>query len=478
MLSPLACKHWTLKTAAHLLNRAGFGGAPREIKALHELGMERAVGQLINGTDDAQAFPLPEGLETQDPLRELREMRDITPKERLERRKEIDKHQRDLVAALTQCWLGRMRKSQWPLREKLVLFWHGHFASGQPKVKNANYLWQQNELFRTHALGNFVALTKFVSRDPAMMQYLDTIKNAVGKPNENFARELMELFTLGIGQYTEEDIREAARAFTGYRINPKRGSFIFASRLHDDGSKKFFGRQGRFSGDDIIDMIVARPECSEFIAGKLWEFFAYEDPAPELVKELGAVFRQSRYELKPLLERILGSQEFYSAKAWRSQIKSPVQLLVQTSKMLESELPQQRALTSGLRELGQIPFAPPSVKGWDGGQAWITTATLLARYNLSKFMLGGGTLPRSRNSQRPIHLSSEAKVDFAKIVPERSNPEAMISQLAERLFQEPIDPRQSATLQEFLAKHTAPYDDPTVCELMHLMMSTPRFQLT
>ena len=489
MLTPLNPKQWDMAKAAHLLNRAGFGGSPQEIKTLCELGFDGAVKSLLNAADESSNFPKPDWAVPRNVFEMRQEVRDLPPDEKKMRQQEMNRDNRDNGLDLIGWWLNRMRFTTFPLREKLTLFWHGHFATSIQKVKEPYLMWQQNETLRENALGNFGAMTKAISRDPAMMIYLDTRESKKEHPNENFARELMELFTLGIGNYTEDDIQQSARAFTGYKINPVDETFRWAPFQHDQTSKKFFGETGNFNGDDIIDRILKQPVCAHFIAKKVWEFFVYEDPKPGLIDAVAANFRASNYEIKPLINEVFRSAEFYSPSAIRTQIKSPVQWLVQTSKILETELPDDQVATNALRQLGQIPFAPPSVKGWDGGKAWITTSTLLQRYNLANFALGNG--PMNFERMRKIAAANKApgpiisvqnheQIDLEKIAPQelRNDSKRLVDYVCFRLFQDPLTSRETEKFISFLDERKDNLNDNTIRALLHVMMSTPQYQLT
>jgi hypothetical protein len=286
MLAPLNSKQWDMAKAAHLLNRAAFGGSPQEIKDFCALGLDGAVNKVLNGPDDSAQFPKPDWATPRNLLELRMEVRDLPEEEKKMRIKEQQRGMAQHGMALINWWLNRMHDSPNPAREKLTLFWHGHFATSIQKVKDPYLMWQQNETLRANALGNFGAMTKAIARDPAMMVYLDTNQSRRQHPNENFARELMELFTLGIGNYTEEDIQQAARAFTGFKIDPRDQTFRFAQFQQDTGEKKFFGKSGNFNGDDIVDMILGKPECARYISKKVWEFLAYEDPKPAILDHL------------------------------------------------------------------------------------------------------------------------------------------------------------------------------------------------
>jgi len=489
MLSPLQATQWDLRNAAHLLNRAGFGGTPDEIKAFYQLGFDRAVQFALLGPDDSTQFPKPAWARPQDLMEMRQTMMLMSPEDQKVVQQDLQKQYRQNDLDLITWWLGRMRYSPNPFREKMTLFWHGHFATSVQKVRETYLMWQQNETLRQHAFGNFGLMVKAISRDPAMLIWLDTRESRKDHPNENFAREVMELFTLGIGNYAEDDVQQAAKAFTGYRIDPRDESFRYAPFQHDDGEKHFLGKTGPFSGDDVIDIILQQPACARFIAKKVWEFYAYQDPSGELVNALAQKFRQNNYEIRPLMNTIFRSAEFYSHDAVRTQIKSPVQWVVQTSKVLETGLPRPQITVNALRQLGQLPFAPPNVKGWDGGKAWITTSTLLYRYNMANFAVGNGPLriERLRRVANPQAVAGNGfdvqnfeGPDLAKVVPQqvRGDPKRLVAYLCFRLFQDPLTPRDTEAFVKYVSDHGPNPDDDSLRELLHLMMSTPQYQLT
>jgi len=488
MLTPLRANQWDQQKAAHLLNRAGFGGNPEEIQALYQLGLDRAVEKLLQEPDDSSQFPKPEGIEPEDFLKIRMEMEALTEEARKEKRKSMQQQERQEGLALLEWWMHRMLRTSNPLREKMTLFWHGHFATSMQKVRRVYLMWQQNETLRRNALGDFSVLLKEISKDPAMMFYLDTQQSKKDHPNENFAREVMELFTLGIGNYTEEDIQQAARAFTGYKIDPSNNTFRFAPFQHDDGPKKFFGKTGNFNGDDILRMILQKPACARFITRKIWTFFAYENPNPALVDSLAQSFRNHAFAIRPVMGEIFRSAEFYSPTAVRTQIKSPVQWMIGTAKILETDLPKGFVLINSLRQLGQVPFAPPNVKGWDGGKAWISTSTLLLRYNMANFALGHGPLhvqplksPPGQTMPPPGRdVRTQTPPDFEKIVasPIRSDRDKLLAYLSWRVFQTKLKPAEQEPFMQFLQNKPAPISDETLRDLLHLMMSTPQYQLT
>jgi len=280
-----------------------------------------------------------------------------------------------------------MAMSPRPLEEKMVLFWHGHFTSSQRAVRSSYLMYLQNRTFRDNAFGNFRELTRKIARDPAMLRYLNNNQNNRGKPNENFARELMELFTLGVGNYTEKDIKEAARAFTGWKA--RNGQFFFQPRQHDGETKTFLGKTGNFDGDDIVDILFEQPEASRFIVRKLFTFFVHDDPSKNVIESLAATLRESDFNISPVLSQLFRSQEFYSEPARGSRIKSPVELVIGSFRLLGLDPGDTPASAFLAARLGQNIFQPPNVKGWDGGRDWISTSTIAERYRMPTVLLAG-----------------------------------------------------------------------------------------
>jgi uncharacterized protein (DUF1800 family) len=341
------------RQAAHLARRAGFGATPAEIDAL--------VGRGLDGSLDAYLHPTqPEGEFAAYPDAAVL----YDPKKR--------------YGAAKLWWLDRMLKTKRPLVEKMTLFWHGHFATSLAKVP-PQLMVQQIDLFRAHALGNFRDLLLAVSQDPAMLIWLDNRFNVAAHPNENYAREIMELFALGLGNYSEADIKSAARAFTGWTLD-KDARFVYKEQAHDAGLKTFLGRTGNFTGEDVVAIIVEQPIHQRFICRKLLEYFVYSDPEPALIDALASVYALSGYDVAKTVGTILRSNVFFSLRAYRALPKSPVEFAVGSLRYLGiAEIP---ADTPGwLARMGQDVLQPPSVKGWDGGPLWISTTTLLARFN-------------------------------------------------------------------------------------------------
>lgn len=380
---------WNARTARHLLNRAGFGVPPSAIAKLAAMKPEEAVAAFVDYERFPDKLPGPTWLPRTYSSREMRRMESqLSEEERRRLRQELQREAREAIGRLQIWWLNRMCHTQRPLEEKLALFWHGHFATSAEKVTDPSRNYHLNEVFRRHGAGNFRRLVTEVGRSPAMLRYLDQAQSNRQKPNENWARELMELFTLGIGHYTETDIKEAARAFTGW--TERDGQFHYEARRHDPGLKTFLGRTGYFGGDDIIAIILEQPACAEFICRKLWTYFAYENPEPEIVEGLADTLRRNDYELKPVLRRMFLSRAFYSDKAVGTQIKSPAQLVANLLVQLDAPLEERPPIAQlAMRAMGQSLFSPPNVKGWDGGRAWINTNTLLVRYNFASYLVSG-----------------------------------------------------------------------------------------
>lgn len=500
---PKATGSWTKAEARHLLSRAGFGGSPGEIAALHGMGREKAVDFLLNPTEAVEAIPRPEWADMEKAMAGIAEMMmgrremmaetrglsaEEAEKKRREMRRDIQRESRKQGLEAQHWWFNRMLKTKAPLREKMTLFWHDHFATSIQKVRLPVLLVKQNELFRDHAFGNFRELTQKVVRDPAMMLYLDTQRSSKAMPNENFAREIMELFTLGEGNYTEEDVKQAARAFTGYQLNRLNGEVMQSARAWDDGEKTIFGKTGAYNGKDVVNLIFKKDACAKFMAVKLWEFFAYEKPVDSAMEDLAATFRKNDYELRPVLREIFLSREFYGEKAMATMIKSPVQYLVQLLKELEMPSAPLGFPILGQTQLGQVLFMPPNVAGWDWGKAWINTNTLLTRYNLagrltkgaSGDMMGRGGGGMNRMAERRGMRNRGGAPDFSRIAveSERNDTGKLVDDLIARFFCVAVPKKARESFIAYAdSKKGVSFTDQELGELCHLMLSTPYYQL-
>lgn len=409
-LAPIANSSWNYERAAHLLERAGFGGTPEQIAALAAMTPAAAVRSLVyfqdadnshlkpfvhSGIHDPGLEPFPPSRPaTTEMAKATGEALGIKVKPEGNRRLQpvVNKFFYWLRASVLETnrvsywWADRMVNSNAPLQEKMALFWHGHFAINESKVRDYRKLLNELTLFHDMGTGSFRDLMVAVAQDPAMLSFLDAGVNVKGAANENFAREIMELFTMGVGNYSEKDIREAARAFTGW--NYEDVNFVVNDAEHDDGVKEFLGRSGNFDGVQIIDIIMEQDATAEHIAGKLYRFFVREDLSPALQAQLGDILRDADYEIAPLLETIFLSQDFYSNASVGTQIKSPVQLAVSTYRKLGlNEVPGVPDFNQSTGALGQSLFRPPTVAGWAGGRTWITPGLLLERGNFARDVL-------------------------------------------------------------------------------------------
>jgi uncharacterized protein (DUF1800 family) len=524
MLSQLSKDQWTYDAAAHLAARAGFGESPSQLDRWAQQGMEATIQELLHPVSDTT---VPPSCAAPNQFQQLRERVRLatSPDEKKEIRRAIQEATKQQLFELINWWTQRMLTTPAPLVEKMTLFWHGHFATSGLKVRSPYKLWQQNETFRRHGLGSFAALTKAISRDPAMMVYLDLQTSQAEHPNENFARELMELFTLGEGNYTEADVKESARAFAGYRID-RFEEFRFAKNQSDGGSKTFLRQTGNWNGDQIIDIVLQQPAAAKFISSKLWKFFAYEDPDSQLTDRLAELFRKN-YEIRPLLETIFSSEEFYSQRARDAIVKSPVQYVVESGRTLGVNLPSGRTLFLVYQQLAQVPFFPPNVKGWDGGKNWINTATLTFRYQLAQQLVRGIRMvserplakapqpspsalaspltqasPLAQASASPLASATAQRaslmtqngslsadysatgsrlpalpVDQLVTAEDRKDPEATVRKIYARAFQTTPDPQLFDRILAVAKLKALPLTDDAIRDLVALMMMTPNYQV-
>ncbi len=362
--------------ARHLLSRVGFAASNADIQAFAKMTRFEAADQLVRGATSVAVTP---ALPWVDDLPLSPAKRQTMSRE--ENQAELRRNN-ERTFELRDWWFREMLNTPSPLTEKMTLFWHNHFATSQQKVRFAAYIYRQNTLLRRNALGNFANMLHEMSRDPAMLIYLDGANSRKQQPNENFGREVMELFTLGEGNYTEKDIKEVARAFTGWSIDRETGQFMFRKAMHDYGDKTIFGKTGNFEGDQVLDMILNRPETAQFITRKLWREFVSPEPDEKEVRRLASIFQASGYNIGKLMRLILSSDAFYTPDNRATLIKSPVEFVVGTLKTFDIDAPNLRPFVLSAALLGQNVFAPPNVKGWPGGVAWINTATLLGRKQL------------------------------------------------------------------------------------------------
>ena len=430
--------HWTRREAAHLLWRTGFGATIDEI--------DRAVDEGPGPTLDRRLNPQPESDKFERVSSLLRQVA----------------HNTGGINDLKAWWFYRMRYSANPLIERMALLWHDHFATSYAKVQSIEQMAAQNDAFRSHALGDFRTLLHEMSRDVAMLVWLDGNANRKRHPNENFAREVMELFSLGIGNYTETDIIEAARAFSGWHV--RKGEFWFNELQHDTGDKTVFGKTGNLNGEDIIELCLEQAACPRFIATKLLRQFVQPEPEEQLVTSLADRIRAHDFQMTPVLHELFRSRAFWADSSRHALIKSPVDLVVGSQRSLEvrSNL---NASTEALAKLGQDLFQPPTVKGWDGGRDWISTTTMILRINFATELAGGerfGETPDPDSIVRRLGARSR---------------DGIVNRLVGFLLAREPSPQETDELSTAFQQGGSDRDA-RIRNLLQLILSTPDYQLT
>jgi len=466
---------WDLAKARHLLVRAGFGGTPEQVARLHEMGLVQAVNSLV----DYQAQPVADDWFRADvPERPLPTENQLSApeRERLNQRRDARRYQD--FQHLRTWWMKRLVESPRPLQEKMTLFWHGHFVSDWEKLQWPHLLYGQNELFRRYAAGNFGSLLYGVVHDPATIVYLDNQINYKGRPNQNLARELMELFSMGVNQgYTEFDIREGARALTGYTYEPYSGQFRFNLSQHDSDPKTIFGKTGPWTGDDFVRLILEQPHTARFIAAKLYEFFAASDPDPAVVTHLAVVLRGNGYEVAPLLKNLFMSEAFYSPQVMGGQIKSPVQLAVGFLRDLGASSADYNPLIGNCAAMGQELFQPPNVKGWYGGHDWINANLIFRRHNFTAWLVHSTPHHDGRRGIELVDLIEKAGCSTA---------EQVVDHFVRRFLVVPPTQDQRKELVTFLGKLPPSAEwakqrdalNARFRNLLALLLTLPGYQLT
>ncbi|HEY7329354.1 MAG TPA: DUF1800 domain-containing protein [Gemmataceae bacterium] len=492
---PDATQPWNRKWASHLYRRAAFGANLDELRMAEKRGVQSTLDLLLQGEtgcDDLLPALLTAGQYTA---------------------------ASDQAAELRGWWLYCMLRSGHPLREKLTLFWHNHFATSIAKVHSALEMFQQNKLLREHALGRFGPFLLAISKDAAMLHWLDSNSNIKGKPNENYAREIMELFSLGVGNYTEKDIREAARAFTGWHTDSDGTGFEFNPRLHDDGAKTVLRQTGDWNGDDVVRILLQQPAAATFLVRKLYRFYVSEtyNPSDRFLEPLAESFRKSDYDIAALVRRILSSRHFFSEYAFHQRIKSPVEFVLGAVRSVYREYGAkekrqqpltQQDLVRHIDAMGQVLFSPPNVKGWRGAQAWLNTATMLARDNFAQLLAMGtlwnnGRLPGGddiedeavahevpaptkpaappRPSDRPEEPAPAQAFDSARVVHEEraSTAKDIVRVLLDLYLPGGVRPDAEARLIAFVAEGNPKGAalNRRVRETVHALLTMPEYQL-
>ena len=376
-----------------LLNRTGFAPAPvSQVKVFAVLRRDQGVEKLLDQSAALPVTPPPAWVNEYTPPSEINKLSE-------EGRKafymERGVHQQELK----QWWLREMVVTPTPLTERMTLFWHSHFATSMQKVGEPQLMYRQNLLLREYALGNYRDMLHAIARDPAMLMWLDGVANRKGAPNENFAREVMELFVLGEGHYTQQDVTEAARAFTGWSRNWQTGEFVFNPAQHDAGSKTILGQSGNFDGDAAIDILLDQPVAAEHIAGELCEEFISPHPDPVAVQHLAEIFRDNHYAIKPLLRALFSLNAFYDKSNRAQLVKSPIELIVGTLRQFDVHPSAWQPLVYEADGMGESLFAPPNVKGWPTGEQWINGTTLLRRKAFLERIMNAQETPYNPNAQ-------------------------------------------------------------------------------
>jgi hypothetical protein len=492
--------------AAHLMWRAGFGVRWSDAQRIADAGLEKAVASLFVEPERGEAPPpfavLPEASDREF----MRGLADLPEDQRRALRARREQRNRDAIEPLKDWWLRRMLETRAPLVERMTLFWHSHFASSfEDKIESTYAMWAQNQRWREHALAPFPELLRELIRDPAMLVWLDNASSTRHQPNENLGRELMELFSMGVNQYTEEDIKAAARALTGYTVDRDRWAFRFDRSLHDDTGKTFLGWTGDFNGDDIVEIICRHKATPHFIARKILSEFATGNPPAEIQEEAAKRLDDSEFSIRELLSALFLSEWFYSEPVRGALVKCPVTLCLGAVRSMRIPLPPPKALLGTLRLMGQDLFFPPDVNGWPGGLTWINSNTLLIRYNFANFLIHGVSAdnfsvpdPDAPASARRDFVESQRSGDAAEWHPRQfldaiaggRPPTAgreIVDLFVREFLQRPVPDALKDQLLAYCATDSAggrkSFDindtkfDERAKGLVHLIMSSPDYQM-
>ncbi|WP_346984663.1 DUF1800 domain-containing protein [Chryseobacterium sp. POE27] len=448
----------------HLLWRAGFGAGINQLDDLKNINSKTLLNDLLK----EEVFTY---IDYQTPDTDsIDYMNDKSP---AEKKKEIQKINRQQNEELNLNFLHKMVTSNKQLREKMAFFWHGHFAS---RVQNPKFNRQILNVIRKNALGNFRELLFEVSKAPAMLGFLNNQQNKKDHPNENFAREVMELFTMGRGNYTEKDIREGARAFTGWGYD-KEGNFLERKKLHDEGSKTFLGKTGNFTGNDVLEIILEQKATSKFITTKIYKFFVNENINEAIIDQLSDNFYQSGYDIKKLMKDIFSSSWFYDKKNIGNRIKSPIELMAGIMRTLPMNIQNPENLIVYQKLLGQMLLYPPNVAGWPNGKSWIDSSTLMLRLQIPQ--IWSGLRPLDYRPKADDDLDMGLKNSTNTLTKSFKNPNIIIDWAkVEKIF-------NGKNIEEYLIQNTESLDmnsvksfsDNSVKMNVINLMSTPEYQL-
>ena len=447
----------------HLLWRAGFGIAISQVPDLRKLKRKDVLKELFeedhsNNIEYSTVSIEPADYEASKATAEMRnQIQKVTQKQNQE---------------LNLNFLGKMVNSKAQLQEKMTFFWHGHFAT---RINNAKFNKQQLNTIRKNALGNFRDLLFAVSKSPAMLNFLNNQQNKKGHPNENFAREVMELFTMGIGNYTETDIREAARAFTGWGYD-KEGNYIERPKQHDEGSKTFLGKTGNFSGDDVLNIILEQKSTAKFITTKIYKFFVNEKADEDIIAVLSENFYQSEYDIRKLMTEIFSSDWFYDQKNIGTRIKSPTELMVGMMRILPMDIQNPENLVVYQKLLGQTLLSPPNVSGWPSGRSWIDSSTLMLRLQIPQIWSGLRPLDLSPKEDDDVEMGMKSREALKKAF---KNPNITIDwQKVENTFnKKDCEDFILSKPENFSMKPVQNFSDNSIKMNIINLMSTPEYQL-
>ena len=475
----------------HLLWRAAFGPMAEEVAALHDTNPKNIWKKLLETSSEipAKLDIASNPFEDKTMMNTDGTMMDYSKPDG-ERKRILAKQGRDDLKDMNIAWLNLMVNSKAQLREKISLFWHGHFAC---RTRNAFFSQELVNIIRTNSLGNFGDMLRAVSKSPAMLQFLNNQQNRKGKPNENFAREVMELFTLGRGNYTENDVKEGARAFTGWGYD-KAGQFAFRKNVHDDDDKNFLGQKGNFTGDDIIDIILKNEQTAKFVTKKIYKYFVNENVDEEKVKYLSARFYKNNYDITKLLEDIYTSEWFYEPQNIGNKIKSPVELLAGIRRYLPLTLDNDDAQLLFEKVLGQILFYPPNVAGWAGGKTWIDSSTLMVRLQIPQVLSSKDSIdirPKT-DDDVAMGMTEEKRIKFGKKAAySASGASATIEwNVVNKIFEKTARPQLSQAIVDSLLQTKGRIDTAIMANYLNSesresfiksvvinVMSTPEYQL-
>ena len=402
--------------ARHLLLRTGFAPRESEVEPYVGLTREQAVARLVGGARSEALTPLPAWTAEVLPSRAQRSA--WTPDERREAQRQRGARYDELRA----WWLREMLVTPSPLTERMTLFWHNHFTSGEDKVPEPQLMAAQNALLRRNALGSFATMLHAVAKDPAMLQYLDGAGNRKGRPNENFAREVMELFTLGEGQYSQRDVAEAVRAYTGWTLDPDTLAFVSRADWHDDGEKTVLGQSGAFDGDQLLDILLAQPQTARYVSAKLWREFICGTPDDAQLASVAARFRASGYDIGAALDALLMTPAFWDDRNRGVLVSSPVEFIVGTMRCFDVAYGDTLPFARRSAALGENLFYPPNVKGWPGGASWINSSTLLERKQFVEQLFRATEARRPHPAAAPTKIAASMSQDAQNM---QSAPNAM-----------------------------------------------------